>query len=146
MNATRISVALAIVLAFGSALGADKPRAKRADLGQAEFREHCVVCHGAEGTGNGSYVELLKKAPPDLTTLSRRNGGVFPLDRVYAVIDGRDMVKAHGDRDMPIWGTRYGAEGGKAAEYYGDMAYDMEMYARTRILSLVDYINRLQKK
>lgn len=146
MNASRICIALAAVLACGTAFGAEKARAKRADLGQAEFREHCVVCHGVEGAGNGSYVELLKKAPPDLTTLARRNGGVFPFDRVFGVIDGRDMVKAHGDRDMPIWGTRYGAEGGKAAEYYGDMPYDMEMYARTRILALVDYLSRLQKK
>jgi hypothetical protein len=41
--------------------------------------------------------------PPDLTQFTRRNGGMFPSERVYRIIDGRD-VSSHGDREMPVWG------------------------------------------
>jgi hypothetical protein len=39
--------------------------------------------------------------------LSKNNNGVFPLNAVYEVIDGRKSIKAHGTREMPIWGLRY---------------------------------------
>jgi mono/diheme cytochrome c family protein len=146
MNKTKMMCVLAAALCATQAVAADKPAKATRDAGKAEFAEHCVVCHGADGTGNGSYVELLKKAPPDLTTLSKRNGGVFPLERVAGTIDGRQLPKSHGERDMPIWGSRYVAETVRAAEYYVDTPYDMEMYARARVLSLVDYLNRIQKK
>lgn len=134
-------------MAVGMAIAADKPaKAGRIDPGKVEFKERCAVCHGTDGSGSGAYTEFLKKAPADLTTLSKKNGGVFPVDRVYAVIDGREMVKAHGERDMPIWGQRYVEETTQAAEYYVDTPYDMEMFARTRILALVDYLHRIQKR
>jgi hypothetical protein len=55
-------------------------------------------------------------------------------------------VKGHGARDMPIWGDRYSQDNVKAAEYYVDMPYDMEMYVRGRIIALIDYLHRLQVK
>lgn len=45
----------------------------------------------------------LRPAPPDLTQFTRRNGGTFPRERVYRIIDGRD-VSVHGSGDMPVWG------------------------------------------
>ena len=144
-----ISKSLLIAAAFlmganGIALAAEKKA--KADYGKREYQNSCVLCHGADGKGNGSVVELLKKKPSDLTTLSKRNGGVFPFDRVYAMIDGREMVLGHGDREMPAWGNRYSSDTTNAAEYYVDVPYDMEMYARSRILALIDYLNRLQAK
>ena len=47
---------------------------------------------------------------------------------------------------MPAWGARYSSDTEKAAEYYMDVPYDAEMYARSRILALIDYLNRLQVK
>jgi len=44
---------------------------------------------------------------------------------------------------MPIWGQQYSV---KAAEYYIDVPYNQEAYVRGRILSLVEYLNRLQAK
>jgi len=139
------SIAL-VVAAIGTATAAEK--ATKVDRGEYEFRNSCALCHGTDGKGQAAIMDLLKKAPPDLTTLAKRNSGVFPVDRIYAVIDGREAIKAHGTRDMPAWGDRYTAstEGAKAAEYYADVPYDMEMYARMRILSLVDYLNRIQVK
>ena len=135
----------ALMMAIGGlASAADKK--PRMDVGKQEYENSCVLCHGKDGKGGGAIVDLLKKAPTDLTTLSKKNNGVFPVDRVYAVIDGREMVTSHGDRDMPAWGNRYSADSVKAAEYYMDVPYDGEMYARSRILALIDYLNRMQVK
>jgi mono/diheme cytochrome c family protein len=131
----------------GSATAADKKA--RSDIGKREYMNSCAACHGAAGkltAGEGAGVEFLKTTPTDLTTLSKRNGGVFPFDRVYAVVDGRQLVKGHGSRDMPIWGDRYSHETVKAAEHYVDVPYDMEAYTRSRILALIDYIHRFQEK
>ena len=130
----------ALVAAF--ALGAGAVMAQqRVDMGKREYDNNCAACHGASGKGNGAYADLLKKSPPDLTTMARRNGGVFPMARAYDVIEGAGV--GHGTRDMPIWGQDYSV---KAAEYYMDVPYSQEAYVRTRILALVEYLNRLQTK
>jgi len=119
---------------------------EKIDQGKSEYMNKCAVCHGQSGKGDGGVVDVLKVAPTDLTTLSKKNGGVFPFERVMMVIDGRQVVKGHGDREMPIWGSDYSREKGRAGEYYFDVPYDMEMYARMRILSIIDYLNRIQAK
>jgi hypothetical protein len=60
---------------------------------------------------------------------------------MYEVIDGGGV--GHGSRDMPVFGQSYKV---KAGEYYGDMPYDSEAYVRVRILSLIEYLSRLQVK
>lgn len=116
--------------------------ATRADFGKRQFDANCASCHGADGKGRGILVEFLRKSPPDLTQLARRNNGALPVSRLYEVIEGSG-VPAHGTRDMPVWGRDYRIEAG---EYYGEMPYDPESYVRVRILSLIDYINRLQAR
>ncbi|QID16651.1 cytochrome c [Nitrogeniibacter mangrovi] len=116
------------------------------DIGQTEYMNKCAVCHGASGKGDGGAVDLLKVAPADLTVLSKNNGGVFPVDRVYQVIDGRQVVRGHGSRDMPIWGNMYKKESAEAGAYFFEMPYTMDMYARVRILALIDYLSRIQSK
>ena len=76
--------------------------AERYDSGKREYMDRCAVCHGESGKGDGGMIDILRTAPSDLTTLSRNNGGVFPFEHVYAVIDGRQAVKGHGSRDMPV--------------------------------------------
>jgi hypothetical protein len=95
----------------------------RVDLGKREYDSNCASCHGADGKGGGPVVELLKRSPPDLTTMARRNGGVFPVSYAYDVIEG----KGHGGRDMPFWGQQYNV---KAAEYYVDVPYDAQVLSR----------------
>ena len=120
---------------------------EKAASGKAEFMNSCSLCHNSDGKGGGQMNDLLKKAPPDLTMLSKKNGGKFPTDRVAAMIDGRELVKSHGDRDMPAWGNRYSMDKMKAAEYYGDMPYkDTEMYVKNRIMALIDYLVSIQAK
>lgn len=112
------------------------------DLGQQEYQENCAVCHANDGKGKGPYVDFLRKAPPDLTQLTKTNGGVFPVNRMYETIEGAN-VPSHGSRDMPIWGLDYRT---KAAEYFFEMPYDQEPFVRARILTLIEYINRLQER
>lgn len=120
------------------AFGADK-----LDIGKQEYEQSCANCHGPDGKGKGSFAQALELSVPDLTTLNRRNGGVFPVARVYEVIDGREEVKAHGSREMPIWGKHYSVS---ATPRYDDYANNPEAAARGRILALIDYLYRLQSK
>ena len=137
----RISMAIAAMLTL-SGISSATLAVDKAGVGKLEYQSNCASCHGNDGKG-GAYVDFLKVTPPDLSQLSKKNGGVFPLERVYSVIDGRQEVKAHGQRDMPIWGRDYQI---KAGEYYVDVGYDPEAYVRGRILALIDYLNRLQAK
>lgn len=112
------------------------------DFGRNEFETHCASCHGLDGKGRGPIVDLLRKAPPDLTLLAKKNGGVLPMARLYDSVTG-DLVPAHGTRDMPIWGAIYRMD---AANYYVDVPYNVETYVRGRVLYLLEYIHRLQAK
>jgi mono/diheme cytochrome c family protein len=112
------------------------------DLGKQAFENNCASCHGVDGKGNGSLGELLRRSPPDLTQLAKRNGGVLPIVRLYEVIDG-GAILSHGSRDMPIWGREFRIDDAQALkEARGN--YDSAALVRARILLLLEYMNRLQ--
>jgi hypothetical protein len=134
---------VAIVLSVALQFPAFAQKAKVEDLGKQAYEIQCSICHGMDARGNGFYTASLKVAPSDLTSLSKTNGGVFPVDRITKVIDGRTQIAAHGSRDMPIWGKRWAMN---AAEYYVDVPYDQEAYIRAQALSVIDYLNRIQQK
>jgi mono/diheme cytochrome c family protein len=135
---SRLVWAAAVASISGITLAADK-----IDIGKQEYETSCANCHGLKGEGNGPYMLFLKSNVPNLTTLSKKNGGVFPYDRVYDTIDGRYLIESHG-RDMPIWGNRYCTDVSK--RLWDDYPADAESFVRSRILALIDYINRLQQK
>lgn len=139
---TRMKTLAALaVLAAGLPLSA---LAQETDRGRVEYLANCAVCHGTNGAGDGPYAELLKTPIPDLTTLSQRNDGKFPFDQVRRVIDGRADVRAHGPRDMPVWGYEYSTEvAGSPRDYYDEE--QAETLVRGRILSLIDYLQGIQK-
>ena len=128
------------VLAWGVQAVSLAQTGARADPGKREFEARCASCHGLTGKGNGTITDLLRRSPPDLTQLAKSNGGILPMERLYQSILG-ESVAAHGSRDMPVWGTVYRAD---AAGYYGEVPYDPEGYVRGRVLSLLEYISRLQ--
>ena len=138
INIFAVCAVASLIQGVGVALAADN-----VDIGKREYDASCAACHGQTGKGDGSFAKLLNASVPDLTTLSRRNGGVFPAVRVYEIIDGRADVKAHGTREMPIWGTRFTFQ---AAPAYDDYPYESEAFVRARILMLMDYLYRLQAK
>jgi mono/diheme cytochrome c family protein len=78
--------------------------AQKRDVGQTEYLSSCGACHGSDARGRGPMADQLKVAPADLTQLAKKNGGIFPVNAVYEKIDGRQEVKAHGTREMPVWG------------------------------------------
>lgn len=141
-----LSMLLLGLLALGVGGQAVAAGQDKFDPGQREYLNRCAACHGVSGKGEGTALDFLKTTPTDLTLLSKANGGVFPVERVYAVIDGRQWVKGHGSRDMPVWGKELSTETMRADEHFGPMPYTMEMYVRSRILALIDYLHRLQAK
>ena len=93
------------------------------DPGKTAYLSSCAPCHGADG----KFISTVLKTPPaDLTVLAKRNDGVFPIAAVNEIIDGRMLIAAHGNREMPIWG--------------------FDVMGRSRISVIVDYLNRIQEK
>lgn len=132
------------VFMLGAILAMGKPEVTYAQeqevaaAGKPAYEQSCAVCHGREGKGDGPAMNLLTVKPSDLTQISKRNNGTFPFWRTFRVIDGREEVKGHGDRDMPIWGAEFRSEAGSTA-----MA---QTHVRGRILELVYYLQSIQAK
>lgn len=83
------------------------PLALKSTFGGDLFQFYCGTCHGPDGRGRAAPSEH-HLPPPDLTTLARRNGGIYPRDRVRTTITfgaGNTIASAHGTRDMPVWGA-----------------------------------------
>ena len=102
--------------------------------GSSVYRTYCGSCHGADAKGDGPLAEHLRFRPPDLTLIAKRNGGSYPADMVYRIIDGRDPVKGHGGPEMPVWGDAFKnvTEGYKEAD------------VKAKIEALVDHLRTLQ--
>jgi len=110
------------------------------NAGAKEFQQRCALCHGANGKCDGPYAFALVFKPSDLTTMLADNNGVFPFLENYLIIDGRELVKSHGPRLMPIWGDRYNTESSYEVEpEYGDTL------VRGRILELILYLYSIQE-
>jgi cytochrome c len=89
--------AMAVLLFFSTA----EICAQTAGTGKADYQNYCAGCHGTDGTG-AKDVDI---PGPDLTHLSKKNGGSFPFQEVYDVIDGRKLAAAHKRLlSMPLWG------------------------------------------
>ncbi len=132
--------ASAIVIALPvCASGADK------SLGQLEYESKCIICHGVTGTGDGWLSSQLKSRTPSLVRLKRNNGGVFPFDSVYEIIDGRKEVLVHGPRQMPVWGAVYRVDSERQYDMKSGQYVADESVTRARILALIEYISQLQE-
>ena len=115
-------------------------------LGQREYESNCAVCHGKSGKGDGPVAQVIIGTVPDLTALTTNNKGVFPVERMYEVIDGRAEIVAHGLRDMPVWGYEYSSEAARQMAATPDGVGDTQAFVRGRILALIEYISTLQAK
>lgn len=107
--------------------------------GELEYQHNCAVCHGVEGRGDGIMRKYLTVRPTNLRQLAKNNGGKFPFWEVYETINGQTEVRAHGTREMPIWGDRFRGEAGSD----GKPALTQ---AAGRILSLTFYLDYIQDR
>ncbi len=113
-------------------------------LGEFEYKNSCAQCHGDSGKGDGPYASNLKTAPSDLTVLQKQNNGVYPVAKVFSIIEGTTDVRMHGPRDMPLWGRRFRTRVTESEEEFSRL--DPNEYATTRILALIEYLATLQAK
>jgi mono/diheme cytochrome c family protein len=120
------------------------------DIGKIEYQSNCASCHGVGAKGDGPISGELKKRPADLTVLAKKNGGVFPLDSVYRIIDGREEIASHGNREMPVWGYRFVPPKHFDLKFGDDYIYlppsSPGPVVHARILAVIDYLNRIQEK
>jgi mono/diheme cytochrome c family protein len=89
------------ILGFLTAIGF----AQGQSAGRPEYVANCGSCHGRNGNGDGPAREALRAPPPDLTLLAKNNDGVFPGEVLHQIIDGRRTLRAHGNYEMPVWGS-----------------------------------------
>ena len=135
MSKVKLTVASLLLASGWSAAGAQEM-----SYGEAEFLNSCAVCHGVEGKGDGPLGDVLVKRPAALTRISQRNGGTFPYNKVFAVIDGRFAVPGHGDREMPVWGRQFLVDD---TDLYGPAGG--EIVTTERIHGLAAYVQSLQR-
>ena len=103
--------------------------------GKSLFRTYCASCHGESARGDGTVAIFLRRRPADLTQIAARNKGTFPADRVYQMIDGRQVVKPHGESQMPVWGDAF-ARSASGAD---------ERAIQEKIAALVAYLESIQR-
>ena len=127
-----------LILVFALLPGASL--AAQIENGKKDFVQNCAPCHGADGKGHGEALYVIPNVnPPDLTLLSKENGGVFPSERVYNSIDGRSGIPPHERFDMPFWGTTFQREG-------QEFTPASEKEVKARIMDIVNYIKTIQQK
>jgi len=132
------TMAIAVLLSarFGASLAAEEGESPAAQAGHNLYSEHCQVCHGIRGGGDGPLASELRVRPADLTRIAQRRNGIFPEVEVREIIDGRRVVRGHGPEKMPIWGDVF-------REQTAGATYESEV--RDRVESLVTYLKSIQR-
>ena len=97
----------ALVLLAACATTSRDERSVEQLSGVEMYERLCASCHGTGGQGDGPVSSLIKIGVPDLTRIALRDGGEFPTEDVRRTIDGRWDRRAHGARDMPVWGWQF---------------------------------------
>jgi mono/diheme cytochrome c family protein len=110
--------------------------------GEVLFGLYCASCHGADARGGGPVAGEMKTPPPSLREIAKRHGA-FSEQEITSYIDGRNMPRAHGSSEMPVWGTLFGyvAEAGKILDPSQQSA---EAKAQQNIALIVKYLGSIQ--
>jgi mono/diheme cytochrome c family protein len=104
--------------------------------GASIYGNYCAACHGLDGRGNGPVSKVLKREVPDLTKLSLRNHGTFPVIHVQTIIlfGADDLIPAHGSKEMPIWGPTF-----------HEIEFDQDL-GNVRLENVTKYLESIQRK
>lgn len=136
-DAMRSVILASLALALLSACASTATHSPRQLTGMEMYQQLCASCHGVDGHGDGPVSSLIRIGVPDLTRIAQRDGGEFPAEDIRRTIDGRWDRRAHGARDMPVWGWQlYDLSSTHAAE---ERAIVDSMIGR-----LVDYLRSIQ--
>jgi mono/diheme cytochrome c family protein len=130
---------------------------KVSESAKADYLSYCASCHGVDGKGNGPLAPTLKIAPSDLTVISKKNKGNFPYTMIRKTIESRELglARAHGPREMPVWGPIFAQEpegpapsatGAGGGMYSAAAVQCAHLAARARVMNIVDYIESIQEK
>ena len=126
---------LTAVILAAAGPGAAQDAASGADL----YLRYCAACHGMAAKGEGEMAAILTVEPSDLTRLGAGNGGVFPVARVAAQIDGRDPLLAHGGV-MPLFGDFFEGQDTALRSETGQ-----PMITSQRIADLLAFLEAIQE-
>lgn len=107
--------------------------------GAGIYMENCAGCHGEAAMGDGPLSSMINAEVPDLTVLSRRYSGEFPLVDVVRKIDGRVQMRGHGD-PMPVFGAML-----SGASAVIDTADGTPIVTKAAVLAVADYLESLQR-
>ena len=126
-------------LLCAAALCAGSATAQDIEEGAALYARHCATCHGLDAGGDGPMAPVLLLQPPDLTQLTRRYDGVFPVARVVMRIDGRDPLVSHGS-PMPVYGDFFDGEEAILKSETGQ-----PVLTSVPVVDLLEYLQSLQE-
>lgn len=127
-----LAFAIALVLPVSSA-------AAQGENGRDIYQQYCAGCHGEIAIGDVPIKDNIVDGAPDLTIIARRYGGVFPLVDVVRQVDGRVMMRGHGD-PMPVFGPMLG---GPSAVV--DTADGSPIITKAAVLAVADYLESVQR-
>ena len=137
---TLLNLGLILMLFFGCLNVTMSQELQEAiDAGKAEYMRSCALCHGDKGKGNGIYASKLLVKPTNIALLQKDNSGVFPTRAIFQIIEGRDDLKLHGPKAMPVWGDRFNHE----SLLYVDKRFT-KTFVRGRIFELLLYLEEIQ--
>lgn len=106
--------------------------------GKAPYDQYCASCHGTAADGTGPVAAEMKISPANLRKLGQKYGTPLPKPDLREIIDGREMVRAHGTSDMPVWGEQL--------VHNVPPTVNSEFFKRGTIIVIVDYLETLQEK
>lgn len=125
-------LAFALGCAFQSS--AEAPSAE----GKALFEQHCSACHGADGKGDGPAAASLKTQPADLTRITARRNGVWPVLEIMSIIDGYTKV-TNTREDMPVISE---LSSGSTVDF--DTGNGLATSASASLVALADFLETIQ--
>jgi len=132
----RAAILLAVAIPVGLIACARPPEVQ----GRALYQEFCVSCHGESGRGDGPAAPGLDRKVPDLTLISARNGGTYPLADVLSTIDGYSRARED-NLTMPEFGVMM-EDGPLVMVDTGD---GIPTPTPERLLALAEYLRTLQR-
>lgn len=116
--------------------GPDQAPPNNAAMGADLYRMYCASCHGVTARGDGPLASSMRRTPPNLTEITKRQKGAYPKELIFKIIDGRQRVPGHGGPDMPVWGDAFMRTSDSSTRNSVEF----------RIQALVDYLETIQAR